>query len=256
MSGASKVLAHHLSLYRRVWKGSVFVSFVSPVLYLASIGVGLGSLVSRGPAHTIGGVSYAAFIAPGLLAATAMMTASSETTFPIMSRVYWMRTYDAMLASPLRVRDLVAGEVLWLTFRLAMVSLIFFLVMAAFQTLHSVQAVFAVPVAILSGLAFGTPVMAWAAKQRTDTPFALLFRFVVTPLCVLGGTFFPIDRLPRLVEGIAWLTPLAHGVALTRALTTGHAGLFSALGHLLVLAAYAGIGIAAAMVTFRQELTR
>jgi lipooligosaccharide transport system permease protein len=256
MTGALKVLAHHLSLYRRVWKGSVFVSFVSPVLYLASIGVGLGSLVSRGPAHTIGGVSYAAFIAPGLLAATAMMTASSETTFPIMARVYWMRTYDAMLASPLRVRDLVAGEILWLTFRLAMVSVIFFLVMTAFQTVHSIQAIFAVPVAMLSGLAFGIPVMAWAAKQRTDTPFALLFRFVVTPLFVLGGTFFPIDRLPRLVESIAWLTPLAHGVALTRALTTGQAALPTAIGHVAVLLAYATAGIAIAMVTFKQELAR
>jgi lipooligosaccharide transport system permease protein len=109
---------------------------------------------------------------------------------------------------------------------------------------------------MLSGLAFGTPVMAWAAKQRTDTPFALLFRFVVTPLFVLGGTFFPIDRLPRLVEGIAWLTPLAHGVALTRALTTGHTVLLAALGHVVVLAVYAIVGIVAAMVTFRQELAR
>ena len=234
----------------------MFVSFVSPVLYLASIGVGLGGLVSRGPAHAIGGVSYAAFIAPGLLAATAMMTASSETTFPIMARVYWMRTHDAMLASPLTVRDLVGGELLWLCFRLALVSVIFFVVMAAFHTVHSVQALFAIPVAILSGLAFGLPVMAWSAKQRTDTPFALLFRFVVTPLFVLGGTFFPIDRLPRLVEDIAWLTPLAHGVALTRALTTGQAALSSALGHVTVLAIYAAIGIAAALVTFRQELAR
>jgi lipooligosaccharide transport system permease protein len=256
LSGALKVLSHHLRLYRRVWKGSVFVSFISPVLYLASIGVGLGSLVSRGPAHAIGGVPYAAFIAPGLLAATAMMTASSETTFPIMARVYWMRTYDAMLASPLTVRDLVGGELLWLCFRLALVSVIFFIVMAAFHTVHSVQALFAVPVAILSGLAFGLPVMAWSAKQRTDTPFALLFRFVVTPLFVLGGTFFPIDRLPRLVEDVAWLTPLAHGVALTRALTTGQAALSSALGHVTVLAIYAAIGIAAALVTFRQELAR
>jgi lipooligosaccharide transport system permease protein len=98
--------------------------------------------------------------------------------------------------------------------------------------------------------------MAWAAKQRTDTPFALLFRFVVTPLFVLGGTFFPIDRLPRLVEDIAWLTPLAHGVALTRALTTGNAVASTALGHVAVLAAYAALGIAAALVTFRQELAR
>jgi lipooligosaccharide transport system permease protein len=256
VSGALKVLEHHLRLYRRVWKGSVFVSFVSPVLNLASIGVGLGSLVSRGPAHTVGGVSYAAFVAPGLLAATAMMTATSETTFPIMARVYWMRTYDAMLAAPLTVGDLVGGEVLWLSFRLAIVSVVFFLVMLAFQTVHSAQAVFAVPVAILSGLAFGAPVMAWAAKQRRDTPFALLFRFVVTPLFVLGGTFFPIDRLPQAAQAIAWLTPLAHGVALTRALTTGHAVLSASLGHVAVLAAYAAIGIAAARITFRQQLAR
>lgn len=256
MNGAWKVFAHHLILYRRVWKGSLFLSFVQPALYLASIGVGLGALISHGPVHTIGGVSYASFVAPGMLAATAMMTATSETTFPIMARVYWMRVYDAMLASPLRVRDLVAGELAWLTFRLSTVCGVFFIVMLAFHTVRASTAPLAIPVAILSGLAFGLPVMAWAATQRVDTGFALLFRFVVTPLFVLGGTFFPIDRLPQLLQGVAWLTPLANGVAVTRGLTTGTAGLSSSFVHLGVLLLYAAAGIAAARITFQRELAR
>jgi lipooligosaccharide transport system permease protein len=254
MTGALKVLGHHLRLYRRIWKGSVFLSFVSPILYLGSLGVGLGTLISRSQAHTLGGLSYAAFVAPGMLAATAMMTASSEAMYPIMSRAYWMRTYDAMLATPLAVVDLVGGELLWMLFRLVIVCGFFFLVMLAFGTVSSVFAPIAILVAVISGLAFGLPVMAWAVTQRDDTGFALVFRFAVTPLFILGGTFFPIDRLPQLLQVIAWATPLAHAVALSRALTSGTATSGASLLHLGVILLYVAVGLAAARITFRRQL--
>jgi lipooligosaccharide transport system permease protein len=256
MKGALKVLEHHLRIYRRIWKGSVFLSFISPILYLASLGIGLGSLIARNQTQGLGGLSYVAFVAPGMLAATAMMTGSSESMYPILSRAYWMRTYDAMLATPLAVPDLVAGELLWLLFRLTTVSCVFFIVMLAFQTTHAATAPLAVPVAILSGLAFGLPIMAWAATRRVDTSFAVVYRFVITPLFILGGTFFPITRLPQLLQAIAWVTPLAHGVALTRALTSGTATLTASLLHLAVLAAYTLIGALAARLTFQRRLAQ
>jgi lipooligosaccharide transport system permease protein len=253
MTGALRVLQHHLFVYRRTWKGSVFVSFVSPILFLTAMGVGLGSLISRGPVRTVDGVSYLVFLAPGLLAATAMQSAFVETTYPIMARMQWLRTYDGMLATPIRVLDVLAGEFGWLAVRLALGSCAFFLVMVLFGTVHSWLGLLAIFVAVLTGLAFGAPIFAFTATQRTDTSFALIGRLLITPLFLLGGVFFPIHQLPQLVQGIAWLTPLAHGVALARGLSVGvltpSAGI-----HLAILLAYSGIGIIVARVTLQRRL--
>jgi lipooligosaccharide transport system permease protein len=253
MTGALRVLEHHLLVYRRTWKGSVFMSFVSPILFLAAMGLGLGSLISRGPVRTVEGLSYVAFLAPGLLAATAMQSAFVETTYPIMARLQWLRTYDGMLATPIAVLDVLAGEFGWLAFRLALGSGAFFLVMLLFGAVQSGLGLLAILVAVLTGLAFGAPIFAFTVTQRTDTSFALIGRLLITPLFLLGGVFFPIHQLPQLVQGIAWLTPLAHGVALARGLSVG-APSPSAGIHLAVLLAYATIGIVAARITLPRRL--
>lgn len=252
--GSIKVFQHHLTLYRRVWKGSVFNSFLAPVFFLGSFGIGLGSLISHAQLATLGGLSFAAFVAPGMLVNAAMLTASSESMFPIMARVQWMRTYDAMLASPLGLTDLVGGELLWQVFRLSTVSAVFFVVMLAFHTVASPLGVLAMPVGVLTGLAFSLPIMAWAVLQHVDSWFAVVYRFVITPLFILGGTFFPISRLPVFVQPIAWLTPLAHGVALARGLTSGTATLVPSLLHLAVLLVFTTIGLIAARMTFKARL--
>ena len=221
MTGVLRFLEHHLVLYRRTWKGTIFVSFVAPLLFLAAMGLGLGSLISRGPARTVDGVSYLAFLAPGLLAATTMQTAYVETTYPIIAKIQWLRTYDGMLATPLTIGNVVVGEISWLAFRLATVAIIFFLVMLLFGTIHTTLAPLAILVAILNGLAFGAPILAFTATQKTDNAFSVIGRFIITPLFLLGGAFFPIHQLPLVLQGIAWLTPLAHGVALARGLTIG-----------------------------------
>src|SRR2546428_9435066 len=253
MTGVLRFLEHHAVLYRRTWKGTIFVSFVSPILFLAAIGLGLGSLISRGPVRTVDGVSYLAFLAPGLLAATTMQTAYVETTYPIIAKIQWLRTYDGMLATPLTIGNVVAGEICWLAFRLATVAIIFFLVMLLFGTIHATLAPLAVLVAILNGLAFGAPILAFTATQRTDNAFSVIGRFIITPLFLLGGAFFPIHQLPQLLQGIAWLTPLAHGVALARGLTIGR--ITSSAGVDVVgLLAYATVGIIAAKITMRRRL--
>ena len=253
MSGALLVLEHNLIVYRRTWKGSIFMSFVSPILFLAAMGFGLGSLISRGPVRSVDGLSYLVFLAPGLLVATAMQSGYVETTYPIMARIQWERTYEGMLATPLRVLDVLAGEFSWLALRLGLGSVAFFLVMLAFGTVHSWLAMLAILVAVLTGLAFAAPILAWTATRRTDSSFALIGRFLVTPLFLLGGVFFPIHQLPQLVQGIAWLTPLAHGVALARGLSIGV--LPPAAGiHLVVLLLYAAVGIVAARITLQRRL--
>jgi len=253
MIGALHVLEHHLTVYRRTWRGSLFVSFLSPLLFLAAMGFGLGSLIARGPVRTVDGVSYLAFLAPGLLAATAMQIGYVETTYPIMARIQWLRTYDGMLATPIGVLDVLAGEFGWLALRLALGSGVFFLVMLIFGTVHSGLALLAIVVAVLTGLAFAAPILAFTATQRTDNSFALLGRLLITPLYLLGGVFFPIHQLPQLIQGIAWLTPLAHGVALARGLAVGGAVPGAGI-HLAVLLVYAAIGIVAARITLPRRL--
>jgi lipooligosaccharide transport system permease protein len=253
MTGALRVLEHNLVVYRRTWKGSVFMSFVSPILFLAAMGFGLGGLISRGPVRTVDGLSYLVFLAPGLLVATAMQSGFVETTFPIMARIQWERTYEGMLATPLRILDVLAGEFGWLALRLGLGSVAFFLVMVLFGTVHSALGLLAVLVAVLTGLAFAAPILAWTATQRTAESFALIGRLLITPLFLLGGVFFPIHQLPQLVQGIAWLTPLAHGVALARGLSVGV--LPSSAGiHLAVLLVYAAAGIVAARITLQRRL--
>lgn len=255
MTPALRVLEHHLIVYRRTWKGSVFMSFVSPILFLAAMGFGLGGLISRGPVRMVDGLSYLAFLAPGLLAATAMQSAFVETTYPIMARIQWERTYEGMLATPIKVPDVLAGEFGWLAFRLGLGAFAFFLVMLLFGTIHSGLGLLAIVVAVLTGLAFGAPIFAYTATRRTDTSFALIGRLLITPLFLLGGVFFPIHQLPQLVQAIAWLTPLAHGVALTRGLSVGV--LPSSAGiNLAVLLAYAAIGIVVARFTLQRRLVQ
>jgi len=255
MTGAQHVLEHHLTVYRRTWKGSLFMSFLSPVLFLAAMGLGLGSLIARGPVRTIDGVSYLVFLAPGLLAASAMQAAFVETTYPIMARIQWQRTYEGMLATPIAVLDVLVGEFGWLTFRLALSSCAFFFVMLLFGTVHSVLAVLAIVAAILTGLAFAAPILSWTATRRTDQSFALIGRFVITPLFLLGGVFFPLHQLPQVIQGIAWLTPLAHGVALARSLSLGVLAPSAGI-HVAVLLLYAAIGITAARISLQRRLVQ
>ena len=127
------------------------------------------------------------------------------------------------------------------------------LVMLLFGTVHSLLGLLAIVVAVLTGLAFGAPIFAFTATQRTDTSFPLIGRLLITPLFLLGGVFFPIHQLPQLVQGFAWLTPLAHGVALARDLAVGAASPSAGI-HLAVLLAYAAIGIVAARITLQRRL--
>ena len=176
------------------------------------MGVGLGTYVNDSAA--LGGVSYLAFLAPGLLAATAMQTASFESTFPIMGGLVWNRVYHAMYATPLRPNDIALGNLAWIAFRVLLVSTVFVLVTALFGAAASPLIVLAIPVAVLTGLAFAGPIAAFSATQRNVEKFNAVFRFGITPLFLFSGTFFPIESLPTFLQAVAWFTPLYHGVAL------------------------------------------
>jgi lipooligosaccharide transport system permease protein len=239
--------------YKRIWRSSVTTSFLYPVLYLTAMGVGLGTLVDS-HAHAVDGVSYLAFLAPGLLAATTMQIGTNESTYPVMGAIKWEKTYFAMLATPLGVDDILAGQLTWIGLRLVMVSSIYLAIMAVFGVVLSFYAVAALPAAVLTGLAFAAPVCAFSATQDRDIGFTTLQRFGVIPLFLFSGTFFPVSELPGWLQPVAYATPLYHGVALCRAFVLGQVHLWPTVANFGYLIALATVGVVLARITFRRRL--
>jgi len=258
MTATARVLEFNARVYRRTWRGGLVTTFLSPVLFLASMGFGLGRFVdSTGTVgDALGGVPYAAWLAPGLLAASAMQTGGFAATYTIMGRIRWDRIYHGMLATPVTIRGIVFGELGWIGVRLAIASGAFLLVMAAFGLVRSPLGVLALPAAMLTGLAFCGPILAFTATQENDQGFNAIFRFGLTPLFLFSGTFFPIEQLPEAIRWIAWLTPLWHGVVLTRSFTLGVVDPALAVVNVLVLCAFVAAGTAVALRTFRRALVR
>jgi lipooligosaccharide transport system permease protein len=240
--------------YRRTWRGSIYSSVLNPVLYLSAIGVGLGTLVNKHGSAKLGGVAYLAFLAPGLLAAAAMETGIGESTYPVLGSVKWRRTYYAAASSPLRPSDLFHGHLLFTAMRLVMNCAVFIAVMAAFGAIKSAWVIAALPVAVLTGLAFAAPIEAWAITVMKDTSFAMIFRFGMIPLFLFSGTFFPVSQLPGWAQPIAYATPLWHGVALCRSLSLGTATIGGTLVHVGYLVALTAAGIAIGNRTYRRRL--
>jgi lipooligosaccharide transport system permease protein len=245
-------LEFFLTQYKRVWRGSAVTTVVTPIVYLLALGVGLGVFVDRS-ADLAEGVSYLEFVAPGLMAATAMQIASFESAWPVLSAIKWDRQYHAMLATPLRVRDVMLGHQVYFAFRLFLTAAIYLVVITAFGAVDSPLAVLAVPVTVLVGLSFSGPIAAWAAHAQNEVSFVAIFRFVILPMFLFSGTFFPISSLPVPLEVIAWLTPLWHGVTLCRDLTLGTVSIGD-LGHLAYLVAFVTVGLVAARTTYRRRL--
>jgi lipooligosaccharide transport system permease protein len=241
-SGIGRVFEHRFLSYKRTFRASIFSSFLSPVMFLAAMGIGLGSYVSDPSA--IGGVPYLVFLAPGLLAATAMQSASFEAMFPIIAGLEWNRIFHGMYATPISPRDIALGNLAWMAARLTLISAIFTLVIVLFGAAESPLIVLAIPAAVLTGMAFAAPIAAFSATQKTPNKFTTLFRFGITPLFLFSGTFFPISSLPPVAQAIAWITPLYQGVALTRALSLGTAteDPIAMLFHVLYLSTFAIVG--------------
>jgi len=240
--------------YRRTWRGTIYSSVSSPVLYLGAMGLGLGTLVDRHGTGHLGGVSYLEFLAPGLLAAAALQTGLGESTYPVLASVKWLKTYQAAVATPLRPADLMRGHQLFTTMRLVMNTVIFLTVMAAFGAIRSPWAIVTLPVCVLTGLAFAAPVEAYAVTREKDASFAMIYRFLLIPMFLFSGTFFPITQLPDWIRPLAYATPLWNGVALCRSLTLGTPGLGSALLHVAYLTALALAGLLAGQRTYRRRL--
>jgi len=254
LAPALSVFEYNMVGYRRTWRGSVLSSFVLPVLFVIGFGLSVARIVDVG--GRLGPVAYRDFIVPGIMASTALQVAFGESAYPVMSRFTWIRTYHAMVATPLRPGDIIAGDLMFMVFRLVSSSLVFLAIAVGFGSVHSWWALTVPLSCALTGLSLATPVVAYAAHVDNDGRFALLHRFVVLPMTLFAGVFFPVQKLPEVVRWLAYSSPLYHGVELTRAATLPGlaAGPLALLGHVLYLAAWAVGGFLLARVTYRRRL--
>jgi len=218
LSGVWRVWFRNATVYRRTFKVNILPNFFEPVFYLLSMGVGLGAYVS-GVAD-----SYLAWMAPGLLAASAMNGATFEVTYNVFVKTVFARTYDAMLCTPLGVGDIAVGEIAWAVTRAGIYGAAFLAVMAIFGLVHSPIALAAIPVSLLIGFLFAGIGLTFTALNRKIDLYSYYFTLFLTPLFLFSEIFFPLDRLPHALQVLAFFTPLYHAVRLCRFLLLGEDG--------------------------------
>ncbi len=245
------------TVYKRTWRGSIISFFLLPFLYLTAMGVGLGSFVDdNSGSEALDGVSYLAFLAPGLLATTAMQVAVGASSFPVLGGFKWSRSYFAMAASPLRVQDIVTAHLGYIGFRLLLTSSVFLGVLAAYGAVENWPGVpFALLAVVLTGLAHATPMFAFSSRIRSESYFSLVFRLGVMPMMLFSGAFFPISQLGDFAW-VAALMPVWHGVELARMFLLGTTEWLAAIGHVSYLLVWLVGGFLLAIRGFQGRLAR
>ena len=232
--------------YRRTWRGTVITSFVNPVFFLAAMGAGLGSLVDDGSGSGLS-VPYLAFVASGLIAANGMQNGAGDGSFPVMAGIIWRKNFFGTITTPLGPTDIIWGRLIWGIGRLFFTLLVFAVISVIFGALELGPAALAVFPGVLTGVAFTAAITAWTLTQQDGRSLSTLFRFAIVPLFLFSGTFFPISQLPGWLQPVAYVTPLFHGVELTRKVALPDAtDIVTAMPmwiHVAYLLAMAAIGI-------------
>lgn len=236
---AAKVVERNILSYRRMWIAFV-TGFMEPIFYLFSLGVGLGPLVGalEGPDGRM--LEYAAFVAPGLLAASAMNGAIIDATFGLFFKLKYAKTYEAVMVTPVSIREIAWGEISWALMRGTVYSTVFIVVMALKGVISSPWAILALPACTLIALAFASLGMAGASYLRGWQDFDFL-QLVLLPLFLFSATFYPLSTYPAALQWVVQLTPLYHGVDLLRRLCIGAIG-WEILVHVAYLGAMAAFG--------------
>lgn len=217
-TGSIRIVEASIIGYRRTWRGRIISTFVNPVLFLAGLGLALGSMVDTGSGQASLPIPYLSFAAPGLLAATAMQTGYGEGAWPVMAGIKWRKTFDAMLVTPLSVGDLVSGYLVWGAIHLTFTLGVYAVIAVAFGAMELGPALIALVPAVLCGLAFQAASVAFTSRLESETGLTSMMRFGITPMFLFSGTFFPVSQLPDWMEPVAAVTPLFHGVELVRKL--------------------------------------
>ena len=247
------VFGSWFTAYKRTWRGSIFGRFLSPLMFLLSLGLGLGSLVDKSTGG-VDGVPYLQFVVPGIVAAQSMWVAMGESTYPVMGAIRWNAKYHAMLATPVGIDDVLLGHLIYVAMQITGATAIFIGVAALFGSFTSWWVLLCLPITVLTGMAFTVPIFAFSAKQETDSGFNILFRFIMTPLFLFSGIFFPVSQLPAFMRPIAWIMPLWHGVQADRSLALGTPDFAAIAGHMAYLLVVIAVGGWLARRAFIQRL--
>ena len=245
-----KVWLRNKDVFMKTVKVSFIPPFLEPILYLLSLGFGLGLYVQE-----IGGVSYAAFIAPGLICASIMNGAFFECTYSSFVRMYFQRTFDAIVSTPLNLDEIIFGEILWGSTKSVMDASIILFVVSLFQLVKLPESLLLIPLAFLVGLVFSAIAMCVTAVVPTIEFFNFPVFLFITPMFLFSGTFFPLSVLPQPMQTLSFIIfPLTHAVYVARQLTTGTIQLASFLS-VIWLAAVGVIFTILSINLMRKKLT-
>lgn len=235
-------------VWRKLIGPSLMINFGEPLLYLLGLGYGLGLFIGE-----MAGMDYLTFLASGIVASSAMTTATFEGLYSVYTRMVPQHTYDAMLATPIEVDDILAGEMFWCATKSLINGVAILAVAAALGAVSGPSALLALPIVFLIGLCFAGPAMVISAISPGYDFFNYYFTLAITPMFILCGVFYPVDALPEPLQAFVQLLPLTHAVALVRPLVAGQP-LSDVPLHLVVLLAYAVIGYYIAVVFARRRL--
>ena len=249
-----RVFTYWFMRYRRTWRGTIVISVANPLLMLSGVGAVLGRLVDLHAPAQLAGVSYAAFFAPGLLAAAAMQTAFLESSGQVARAAAPSGAYQSTVPTPLRPEQVMAGHLLYVAFRVFTSSAAFAAVMTAFGLVSLRGAVAVLGAATLTGLAFAAPAAAWAVGVRVQRQVNTAYRMLIMPLYMFSGTFFAVTQLPGPVRVVVEALPLAQGVALCRSLALGTGGVAATVVHAAYLSVLAIAGFALGRLAYRRRL--
>ena len=214
---AFRVMQRNFTVFTKLYKSSLALNFAEPILYLWAMGLGLGAYVKE-----INGMPYINFIAPGMIASSSMFAAVYECTYGTYVRMTYQKTFDAILATPINIYDLVAGELMWAAAKSVLYGTIIMIVISALGLVDSAAIIGVLPVLFLSGLIFAEISMIFAAIVPGIDSFNYFYTLFMTPMFLFSGIFFPLDNLPPLVTKIAFFTPLYHLVNICRSFAGGH----------------------------------
>jgi lipooligosaccharide transport system permease protein len=213
---AFSVWQRHWLVYTKLYKTSFALNFFEPALYLVAMGFGLGAFV-----QDIHGQPYIKFIAPGIVASSSVFAAVYECTYGTYIRMTFQNTFDAILATPVNLDDLVAGELIWGATKSVIFGITIMIVIALFGLVGSTLIVFVVPFIFLGGLIFAELSVMFCAIVPGIDSFSYFYTLFMTPLFLFSGIFFPLDTMPHVVSLLAFFSPLYHLVNVCRAFSEG-----------------------------------
>jgi lipooligosaccharide transport system permease protein len=213
---AWRVFHRNLLAWKTFAWSSITINIIEPLVYFVAFGYGFGAYFSFG-----GQGSLLQYLGPGMLALTAVNAATFDAAWGGYERLTTNGVYESMVTAPVEPEEIAAGEYLWQAFRATLYGAIFLVVIAALGLVHSWLALLCLPVLALTGLLFAIPALYVAFIVKTPEHLFYYFALLVTPLVMFAGVFFPLDRLPRWTQYVAWATPLYHAVSACRALIAG-----------------------------------